>query len=1053
MMAAALVLFGIIGLARLPVRELPDVDPPVVNVTTVYPGAAAEVVETEVTEPLEESINSIEGIKIIDSESREQVSSISVEFSLSRDIDIAAQDVRDRVARVRGRLPDDTEEPVIAKQSSDANPFLWIALFSDRYSTQEMTTIAENIMKDPLQTVSGVSSVFIGGSKRWAMRLWLDPAKMTAHGVTVLDVERALRSQNLELPSGRVENVDRLMTIQTLGELKDVEEFNRLVIREDGDKLTRLADIGYAEHGVESYDGAARYNGKPAVGLGVVRQSKANTIEVADGIMAELERLKPYLPEGIDLFMAYDESTYIRKSIREVWNTLGIAFVLVVLTVFMFLQSIRTTFIPCITIPAAITATFGLLYLMGFTINIITMMALVLTIGVVVDDSIVVLENIYRHIEEGEDPMSAAINGMREIIFAVIATTVSLAVVFLPMALQTSLTGRIFIEFAYTMAGSVVVSSFIALTFTPALAARLLRARGDKQRLGLFGLFERVLSWVTRVYGALLGWFLRHRWVAVVIAIVVVSGAAWFFDNLEQEFMPNEDKGRLLCIAFTPEGSTSQYTLRMVKKMENIVSDVPETAGFFSAVALAREGPGRTNQGFMFVRFEEDRQRRVQDILEGPRGLGARFFSEVEGAIAIPILPKAIGGGMGQSFQLVIKHPDMRRLDTYAQELTNRLRGEGYLQNLRTNFKLNKPEVRLTIDRDRAGTLGVSVSEISRTLQILFGGQDITSVKREGKEYEVMVQLEPGARLLPDHILNQYVRGQTGRLVQLGNVVRLEKGGSPNAVFRYNRLRSATIEATPADIPLGTAMARVERILEKSMPDGFRYEWAGEARDLRQTGNEIYLVIAIALIVVYMALAAQFESFLHPLVVMVAIPLASIGAFGTLYLLNRVNDLGTSLYEWTHYAPEAPEWAHTASEIVPRLPSMNINIFSQIGLLLLVALVTKNAILLVEFANQQMKKGKGAVEAMKQAGLIRLRPILMTSFSTIMGIMPIAIGFGVGAESRRPLGVVAVGGMVTATFFTLLIVPVFYVFLTRKSRASKDREMAAADSGPNESGA
>lgn len=1030
MMSLALILFGLIGLSRLPVRELPDVDPPIVNVLTVYPGASAEVVETEITERLEEVINTTEGIKIMSSESREQVSSITIEFHLSRDIELAAQDVRDRVARVRGRLPEEVEEPVVAKQDGDARPFMWVAIFSKNRTTMELSQYAEDNVKDPLQTVRGVSNVILGGSKRFAMRLWLDSEKMAARGVTVLDVREALRRQNIELPSGRVENRQRELAIQTKGELKTEEEFNKLVIREEGANLIRLHDIGRAEKGVEDERTVARYTSKPAIGLGIIKQSKSNTIQVAKGIKAEMKRLASTMPEGFEYFIAYDESVYVERAIREVWITLGVAFILVIITIFLFLRNVRATLIPGISIPVAIIGTFALLSLLGFSINIVTMMALILTIGVVVDDSIVVLENIYRHIEEGMEPMEAAFQGMREIVFAVIATTMALVAVFLPMALQTSLTGRLFIEFAIALAGSVVISSFIALSLTPMISSRLLRPVEKEKHGRIFLFFEDCLNGITHIYMRLLRFALRHRPSVVVFSLLTVFASYYIYTKLERDFLPEEDKGNLFCIALAPEGATSEYTDRMVQEMEKIMSEVPEVDGYFSAVALPFNGPGQSNFGVMFARFKDERERSVQDIVNGPNGIGARFFGEIEGAIAFPNIPKAISGGFGQSFQLVLQHHDLEELSDFSDELTNRLRGEGFLANLRPNYQLNKPELFVQIDRDRAAVLGVSIEELSQTLQILFGGLDLSKIKRGGKEYDVMVQLDRESRLTPSDVERLYVRNNTGQLTQLSNVVKLVTNGGPNAVYHYNRYRSITLEGTPLNMPLGTAMERVEEILADTMPPGVRYEWGGQSRQLRDTGQDIFFIIGVALLVVFMVLASQFESLVHPFTVMMTIPLASIGAFGGLWLMGKVDVLGNMLYGWANFAPDAPNWVITLSHWVPRIPAMNMNLFSQIGFVLLIALATKNAILLVEFANQQRAKGLDTFEAIVTAGRIRLRPILMTSFSTIAGILPIAIGFGAGAESRRPLGVVAVGGLTTSTLLTLFVVPVIYTLLS-----------------------
>ncbi len=1031
MMSLALVVFGFVGLQRLPVRELPNIDPPIVNVTTVYPGANAQVVETEVTERLEEQVNGIEGIEKVTSESREQVSNITIEFDLSRDIDVAAQDVRDRVSRVRGSLPEEVEEPIVAKQEADARPVMWAVLNSERHSTLELTDIAENQLQERLQTVQGVSSVVIGGSKRFAMRLWLDSEKMAAHQVTVLDVEQALKENNVELPSGRVENWQRELTIQTRGELKTPEEFNRMIIRTKGDTLVRLEDIGEARVGVEDLRTVARSNGLPAVGLGIVRQSTANTIAVAEGIREELDRLKPTLPAGININIPYDESRYIGQAVEEVWWTLGIAFILVIGTIFVFLRNPRSTIIPTVAVPVSIIGAFLFLYIMDYSVNILTMMALVLAIGIVVDDSIVVLENIYRHIEDGMSPAQAAFRGMGEISFAIITITISLVAVFMPLAFQTSTTGRLFVEFALAMCGAVIISAFVALTLSPTMAAGILKPAHEQRHGAVFNAFERGFNALSKGYGNLLRWSLRHRLLLSSVAVGAIALMGFFYVRLESSFLPEEDKGRLINIVDAPEGSTSEYTDGVMREMESIVEEIPEVENFFSAVALSRSGPGEANSGLMFMSLKDKRDRRVQDIVNGPNGLSARFFSDLEGAMAFPIIPKAIGRSFSQQFQVVLQHQDLDRLNDYTSQLVNKLRGLDFLSNVRTEFQVNKPEVRVRIERDRAATLGVSVQDISRTLQILFGGVDLSRIKRQGKEYDVIVQLQRQARLTPKDLEKIYVRSrQSGGLVQLNNVIHYQEGAAPTAIFHHNRSRSATVQASLVDVPLGTAMEKVAGMLKEDLPPGFRYTWSGEAEDLKESGNEVLFVLLLAIVLVYMVLASQFESLVHPFTVMLALPLAGLGALGALWLLNWVDHWGEIFYAWANYSSDPPVYAHWLSTLVPRIPAMNINLFSQVGMVLLVGLVTKNSILLVEFANQWRAKGHDAHEAMIQAGLVRLRPILMTSTATIAAILPIAFGMGAGGASRRPMGVAVVGGMITSTFLTLFVIPVVYTLFS-----------------------
>ncbi|MEK9949222.1 MAG: efflux RND transporter permease subunit [Verrucomicrobiales bacterium] len=1027
MMSLALVLFGAISLSRLPVRELPDIDPPIVNVTTVYPGANASVVETEITERLEEVINNVTGIKTLTSESREQVSNITIEFNLSRDIDIAAQDVRDRVSRVRGRLPENIDEPVISKQDSDARPIMWIGMSSDRFTPLEMTDLAEKQIKNRLQTVEGVSSIFIGGEQRFAIRLWLDSEKMAAHQVTVLDVQRALTEQNVELPSGRVENWDREMTIQTQGELKTVAQFNQLVIRQDRDRFVRLRDIGYAAEGVENERTGARNNGKPCIFLGVVKQSKANSVSVSHGIRDQLELVRPTLPDGIEMVVNYDESNFVEDSIREVWFTLAFAFLLVVTVIYVFLHNFRATLVPAVAIPVSIVASFAVMHLMGYSINILTLLALVLSIGIVVDDAIVVLENIHRHIEEGLSPFQAALKGMKEITFAVIATTVALVAVFIPLAFQSSTTGRLFVEFAIAIVAAVVVSTFVALSLTPMMASRILQSSNRKPG-GLVRLFESVMQGLTQGYRGLLERLLNRSAIVRLgmlgaLAVVLLLASRLLYTHLEGDFLPEEDKGRLLCFVIAPEGSTTEYTNRMLLQMEEILSKTPEVEIYGSLVAPGFSGPGLANNGIVFVHLAKERDRTVQEMVNAPDGLRSQFFSQVEGAIAIPNIPKTINRSFRSPFQVVIQAGDLEQLDGFVTDFVNQLRQSGFIQNVQSSFEMNKPELKLDIDRDRASALRVSIQDISRTLQILFGGLDISRIKRDGKEYDVIAQLERTSRLTPEHLDRIYVRNQDGRLIQLSSIVQRQVGVAPNKIERYNRIRSATISGTPMGVTMGTAVSRVKEMLEAQMPAGFLYDWSGESRDLQDAGQEIGWVLVLALVFVYMVLASQFESLLHPLTVMLTVPLAAVGALGLLWLIGALGRVG---------------W-------MPLVPAMNVNLFSQIGMVLLVGLVTKNGILLVEFANQLRAQGLSAREAMTQSGLVRLRPILMTAISTISGILPIAIGFGAGAESRRPMGVVVVGGMMTSTFLTLFVIPLVYtLFADVSASLSSSRKKSLA---------
>ncbi len=1045
MLNAALFLFGAVGLSRLPVRELPDIDPPVVNVLTVYPGAGAEIVESEVTEPLEEQLGGIDGIRLLTSQSREQVSSISIEFITGRDLDLCAQDVRDRVSRARGQLPRDIEEPVVAKQDSGARPIIWVSFLNEALSVEELTQVVEERVKDRVQAIDGVSSVIVAGAKQEAARIWIDPLRLAAHDLTIVDVEQVLRSDNLELPGGRVEGRDRELNILTRGQFDRAEPFNALVLRRDGTRTVRLSDVGRAETGVEDERAVARFLSRPAVGLGVVRQSRANTVDVSRGVRRIVEDLRDSLPDGTVVTVAYDESIYVARAVRDVWFTLGQAFLLVVLVIFLFLRNVRATLVPVLAVPIALMTTFGVLNALGFSINILTLLALLLAIGIVVDDSIVVLENIYRHIEEGQPPFQAALLAMREISFAVIVTTVTLVSIFLPLIFVGGLAGRLLYEFAVALSVAVCTSTVVALTLAPMVGARVLRAVPAAEHGRFYRFTERRLDGLSARYTRALNWSLNHKPALIGLALGSLALSIYFFLQLDREFLPEEDKGRILVLSISPQGATPAYTDRMMRQLESIVAEVPSVEAYFTAVALPFAGPGDPALGFMFVRLGDEDRPNVRDIVGGPHGLAVRFITESEGSLAFPILSKAVDVDFGQSFQLVLSTPDLLDLERLAQDVLQRLRQEGFLSSLRSSFEINKPELRVEIDRERATALGVRVADISRTLQFLFTPYTVSQITRDGQQYDVILQLAAEDRRAPDDLERIAVRSASGRLVPLSNLVTTEVVAGPGTIERFRRARSATLEGTPVGVTLGTAIDRTEAVLAEMLPPGATFDWKGEARNLRESSQDLYWFLLMAVIVVYMVLGAQFESFLHPLVVMMALPLAFVGAFGLLYGLSWVNVLGQGLFGWANYAPDPPDVARLLSRIVPRIPAMNMNIFSQVGLILLVALVCKNSILIVEFANQLRAQGLDAREAVFRAAQRRFRPILMTSLSTIAGILPIAIGFGGSAESRRPLGVVAVGGMVSSTLLTLLVIPVIYTLISRfyrEGRKAAEREEA-----------
>ena len=1026
----AIALVGIVALSRLPVRELPNIDPPVVSIITIYPGANAELVEADVTEPMEQEINNIPGIKILRSESREQVSSITVEFELNRDVDIGAQDVRDRISRVRDKLPDDIKEPIVAKQDADAQEVMWVALSSATRSTLDLTNLAERQIKDRLQVLSGVGGINFGGEKRTSMRIWLDSEKMAARQITAADIRALLAKENVELPSGQIEGQERSLSILARGRMDRPDQYADLIVRDTEGTPIRLRDIATVEIGPAVEQTIARFRGQPAVGLGVVKQSDANAVEVAQRVRRELEKIKPLLPADVKIDIPFDSSLYVENAIDEVVVSLIISVLLVVVLIFLFLREARSTLIPAAAIPISVLGTFALLYMLGYSVNILTLLALVLAIGIVVDDAIVVLENIVRHIEEGMTPFEASITSMKEITGAILAITASLVVVFLPIAFQSGTTGILFREFAVTLAGSVTISAFVALTLSPALGAYFLKppsANPPAYARFLESVLHRISLFYTKSLAAALG----HPRALLGLGAGILALTVLLYQAIPQEFLPDEDKGTIVAVVVTPEGSTTEATDRYIRQAEKIASEYPEVEGYFSAVALARGSPGQSNLGIMFMRLKPDRERTgLQLARPGARGsMFTRMISEIRGAVVIPFLPKAIGRGFDASFQVILQGPNLVQLEKSARELRDEIDQAGFLSQPRTNFNYEKPQLNLEIDRNRAAALGISVRDISESLQILLGGLDISRFNFEGKQYDVIAQLRRVDRLVPDELNSLYVRARSGQLVPIRDLVRAKEKGSVNSISHFARQRCAQVSGQPQGCTLGQAIEKTEEIGRRILPPGIKMEFDGEARELRSGVGEAWQILLLAVLIVYMALAAQFESFIHPLTIMIALPLAAVGALLLIYVLGFLNGLAVI----PQYAPPGalPKPLAILFGMIPEIPSMNLNLYSLIGLVLLLGLVTKNSILLVEFANQQRALGVPALEAMLESGRLRLRPILMTALSTIIGILPIALGFGAGAESRRPLGVAVVGGMLSSTFLTLYLVPAFYITVDR----------------------
>ncbi|MBV0932055.1 efflux RND transporter permease subunit [Marinobacterium weihaiense] len=991
-MSLLVLLVGLIAYDRLSVREYPKIDVPVVSVETVYPGASASIIESQVTKIIEDSLSGIEGIDFISSISRSEKSQISVTFRLERDPDDAASEVRDRVGRVRGQLPDDIEEPVVAKSEADAQPIIWIALSSDTHTTMEVTDYAENRVKDPLQTVPGVASVMIVGERRYAMRIWLDPQKMAAYRIVPGDIEAALSAQNVEIPAGRIESRDREFTVLAQTDLNTVEEFERVIIRNDNGYPVRVSDIARVEIAPASERNTARFNGDNAVALGVIKQSTANPLDVSAGVREMLEQIDQNLPEGMHAQIGYDSSLFIEESIDSVFTTLWQAGALVVLVIFFFLRNLKATLIPVLTIPLSLIGAFAMMSLLGFSINTLTLLALVLAIGLVVDDAIVMLENIYRHVEAGLDPIQAAFKGAREIGFAVIATTATLVAVFVPVAFSTGRTGKLFTEFALTLAGSVVVSTFIALSLSPMLSSRLLHH--EKRHSALFNLIENGLNTISAAYQCLLSRVLRSRLLAVGLLGVSAAGAAYFYQQLPQELAPVEDRGTIMTFSISPEGSSVDYVDRYARQVESIVGQVPEGMYYFGVVGF----PSETNS-LTFLRLQDwdDRERKQQAITES---LTPQLYGGVTGNMSFAMNPPSLGQSIiSRPVEFIIKTTaDYEQLAIITDQMLARMAQNPGLAQPDTDLKLNKPELVVTLDRDKVSDVGINVNTIGRSLETFMAGRELTRYKQQGEQYDVILQVEDRYRQTPADLTHAYVRGDAGDMIQLANLVRVEESITAKELNHFDKLKAVKIQAMLAPgYSLGEALAFMESSLQDIAPDAL-YDYAGQSREFKESSNTLQMTFGLALIFIFLVLAAQFESFKNPLIIMLSVPPALAGALLAL-----------------HYS------------------GGSLSIYSQIGLITLVGLVTKHGILIIEFANQLQDRGTALADAIVEASALRLRPILMTTGATVLGALPLAMAFGAGAESRQQIGWVIVGGMLFGTLLTLFVIPTVYSYFGKRN--------------------
>jgi len=1000
-------LLGLVAYERLNVREYPNIDPPVVNVETSYQGASAAIIETQVTQILEESLAGIEGVDYISSISREEASQITVNFQLDRDPDAAAADVRDRVSRVRGRLPEEIEEPVIQKVEADAQPVIYLAFSSDQHSSLDITDYADRFVKDQLQTLAGVAEVRIFGEREYSMRLWLDPLRMAAYDLTPQDVENALRRQNVEVPAGRIESDMREFTVLSETDLRTPQEFNDLVIKEADSYLVRLSDIGRAELGPLDERRVVRFNGEPAIALGIVKQATANPLDVSDAVREALPGVLDTLPDGMDVEIAHDESVFIQESLNNVYMTIAEAVVLVLLIIFVFLHSLRATFIPLVTIPLSLVGAFALMLLFGFTINTLTLLAFVLAIGLVVDDAIVMLENIARHVEEGEDPFTAAIRGAKEITFAIVAMTLTLAAVYVPIGFLTGKTGQLFTEFAWTLAGAVLVSGFVALTLSPMMCSKLLK-REPRPNM-LIRAIEGGLHRLTAGYRVLLRWSLRARPLVLLIGLAVAGAGVFLFTQLKSELAPYEDQGTIVGVFIAPQGATIDYTDKYARQLEAIYEKTDDIARYFVV-----SGFPTVTQGISFVKTTpwDERERTQQEIV---KELQPQMFG-VPGVLSFPVNPPPLGQSVrDQPIQLVVMSSESyAKLNGYVEQILSKGQQTGTLSNLDSDLDLNKPQLKVDVDRDKVASLGVDLETLGRTLETLLGGRQVTRFKREGQQYDVVVQVADEDRVTPADLEKIYVRAENGEMIQLSNLVTLNETVAPKELNHFNQLRSATFTATLAEgATLGEALGDLEEIVREVIPPSAQVDYAGQSREFKESSAEIYVTFILALIFIYLVLSAQFESFIDPLTIMLTVPLSITGGLLGLYLTG-----GT------------------------------LNIYSQVGLVTLIGLITKHGILIVEFANQMRQRGRGIRDAVVEASGLRLRPILMTTGAMALGAVPLAIASGAGAESRQDIGVVIVGGLLVGTLFTLFVIPVVYTYFARRTMPGPITEAEDAAAGP-----
>ncbi len=978
-------------------------DPPIVTVTTNYTGANAGIIQAQITEPLEDAINGIEGIRVISSVSNDNSSQITVEFDLGKDMESAANDVRDRVSKTIRYLPSDVDPPVVEKLSANTNPIIFMIIRSYTRNIMEVNDVVENTIRERLQTIPGVGDIRVFGEKKYSMRLWLDPYKMASNGITSLDIERAVTRENIELPSGRIEGDLTELTIRTLGLLQTPEQFNNIILKEEGGNIIRLSDIGLAELYPENDRSSVKMDLLPVIIIGVVPQTGANSVAIANEFYKRMAKLKTEIPADYMMQIGYDFTKFEREAVKEVQQTIIISLILVILIIFFFLRDWRSTLIPVVVIPVSIIGAFIFMALLGLSVNVLTLLAIVLSIGLVCDDAIVVLENIYTKIDLGIHPVEAAQRGMKEIYFAVISTTVTLAAVFLPVMFLQGLVGRLFREFAIVVAGSVLISAFIALTLSPMMCSRLLTIQRTLNSNWLMQKTEPFFLWLNRGYRYSLKGFMNRRWLVFPVFIVVAGLIILFYRSLHSELAPFEDRSNIRIPTLAPEGSTYEFMEKYMDQVNQYVTDsIPEATVYFSWITPSLgtiENPNKA-QEIIYLSDPGERTRSQHEIFR-------QITSDLQGITGIrafPFEPPTIGDRFsGQPIQYVILAPSVPELVRILPEFLEKAKKVRELQFVDANFKVNKPEIRVTINRDKASQLNVSAQEIARTMQLALSGQRYGYFIMNGKQYEIIGQVSRDDRNKPDALKALYVRNNKGDLIPLENLVSLEESINPASIFSFNRYISATISAglTPG-YTLGDGIRALDKVSETTLPQNFSTALSGQSRDFRESSSSLLFVFILAIVLIFLILAAQFESFIDPLIILFTIPLALAGALLSLWYFDQT-----------------------------------LNIFSEIGMIMLIGLVTKNGILIVEFANQRKKAGIEKIEAVQRAAVSRFRPILMTSSAMVLGILPIALKLGASAESRQSLGIAVVGGLIFSTFLTLYIIPALYSYLSRNPRMGK----------------